>query len=670
MRKSGDFLLADFFDNTGGINYSDSPMRVNDSEATGGRNFEYALLGGFKKKKGAGAINSVADSALKTLGMGLHVTAGDTRTVIRYADRKIQNVDTATPTFTNLTEDTATAGTDILAASSTIPIVKAQFNTASLDVLWAAGGGMSKPYGVYSTTKVTKNGVPKPTGSFTATRVAAGGGVFASTGTYFYTVVYRKASTQALSNAALDVSATVTVATDKVTIDLTSLSNLDTTKYDKIYLYRSAVAGSSAFTTGDLVAQINSSTTTYDDTGTSIAAAQNVPRDNNTVLDNGELPSGTYKTLTVWKRRLVTASGSTLYLSDTIKPESWPGTNTITLPSGGPITGLAVLSFTTPTSTSIEEILCVFKERELWVVSGSSYTDWSLKFIDSVGTVAQSLIVAANGFLFWIDQRGVYMWEGSGKPIYCSRKIAPLFEPNGDIDKSNLAKGWGVYNRVNSQIVWVLSSLIYGTNLFSLKMDMRLTMPAVTTSAGMRTIDAVFIPDVLPVAMYGGDAFVPSSDEVFIAGDGTGKVYYLFNSNSDAGSGIDFQYETKYFDLGSPGVAKRFHKLIVWVSDSSDANLSIEFWTKYSSGVDEATTLTQPISRRVTDADWDSGYWDSAYWDNGASTYTQPLVFNLYSSTNATEGDCIKFRFRQADANAPVTVVGYTIVYSEIALRK
>lgn len=665
----GQFKAAHFFDNVGGINSADSPFKVQGTQATGGRNFEYTLTGGFRKIKGATKLNGSADSQLKTLGMGVHTTSSGTKTVIRASVRKIQSIDVSTGTIANLSDDTVSAATDILAAANTQVVTKSQFNSTSTNLLWLAGGGMSLPYGVYSATKVTKNGVAVPTGSFTATRSAAGTGAFASTGTYFYSVAFRKTSTQAISNAVLDVSATVSIVTDKVTIDLSSLSNVDTTLYDKVYIYRSAVSGVTGFTTGDLIAQVNSSTTTYDDLGSYISTAQNIPRAGNTLLDNSVLPSGTYNALTTWKRRLVTAAGSTLYISDVNKSESWPTGNYFTLPSGGPITGLAVISLTTATSSSIDELLVIFKEQELWVLTGSSSSDWALKFIDYVGCPNQNLVVNASGYLSWIDYRGVWMWSGSGKPIYASRLIGDFFKEDGDFDKSGLVYGWGEFFRNRDQIIWVVSDIVNGTNLVRIKMDTRLTLPQIQGGIGGSTVDAVFILDILNRAYYAGCTHFTGSEELLLCGDGAGYVYKDFTAFIDSSSAIDFRYETPYHDMGSPGVAKRYNKVIVWCEDSSDATLTLDFWTSYLNSLADSGTVTQQQSYQSSEAYWDLAYWDATNWDNTARSFNA-VVFNLDSQVVASEGDTIRLRFKQQEANAPVTIAGYTILYSEVATRK
>lgn len=666
QQQQGQFLQADFFGHDGGLNLTDSPFATPDDQATGGYNYEYALTGGIRKRFGHTKLNSVADTALRSVGFAKHISIAGVRTAIRCADKKIQAFDPVAYTFTSMSEDTLAAGTDFLATSNTVGVVNAVFATATTAVTWLAGGGMTSIYGAYSGTKVTKNGATPPTGAIT---VAAGAGSSSlQTGTYRYAVALRKTSTQAISNVALEQSVAVT-AGQNVTVTLSGLTGVDTTKYDKIYIYRSALGGAVGFTTGDLVTTVNTGTASYADTGTASASSVSVPRSSSTTLDNSELPSGTVKCMATWKRRLVAAIGNTLYFSDLNKSESWPTLNTITIPSAGDITGLAVISYSTVQTQ--DEILAVFKEGELWIVTGTALSDWALKFIDNTGCVAQPLIVAANGFLAWVDYRGIYLWDGSDKPIYASRMIEPLFGKGGDLDKSLLTLGWGAFFRKNNEIYWCLPHLVKGENKFMLKMDLRLSIPNVKEGLGGRVMDAVFIQDSLPFSLYSGGSYMPTGtfEEMFLSGDSSGFVYNLFDGFGDGSSGVDFSYETKYMDFGAKSTTKRFHKIIVWTEDSTDADLTLDFWTGYKSAEDEKTTQSQPASHQVTEALWDLAYWDSAYWEQTLRAFN-PIVFNLSSTQFGTEGDCLKLRFRQSDANAPITIAGFTVVYTLAGMRK
>lgn len=673
QQAQGDKLFATYLENTGGLNIADSPFTVGDGQATGGYNYDYTETGGFQKSLCPTSINSSANAQLKSLGLALRHTKAGVKSIIRAAGTKIQLTDLG-GTFTNLTEDTTAAGSDFLSSSSKQPVVDSMFSTPSTDILWLAGGGMSSIYGVVSGTKVSKNGVPAPTGEVDATETG-GGGEWATTGTYYYAVAYRKASTGALSNCSLDFSVTVSNAANSYIIDLSGLTNLDSTKYDKIYLYRSAVGGAEDFTAGDLVAQIDSTETSYTDTGSSISESEVVPRAGNTVLDNSELPSGTFECVTTWKQRLVTAYDSTIVLSDTNKPESWPSENTINVPSGGKITALAVISFT-PNAQSTDEYLAVFKETELWVVTGSNVDDWELKFVDYTGSLGPALIVSANGYLYFMDNRGAYLWDGVGKPIYISRPIEKLWGMNGTLDRSKLYYGRGVFFKRQNQVIWYLSDSLAGEQQYVLKLDLRLTLPRVETALGRRVIDGVFLQGKVNDPVYAAAAFVfPTSsnqEEVLITGDDAGFIYRQFYSTTGEGDAdYAFTYDTKYHDQGKPGLVKQYYQVVAWVENLGNWPIYLDYWTDYRSSSNNKNTASTVVNSNTAGdvALWDIAKWDQAEWD-GYVSRPKRIVFNLAAPPyNNNQGEVIKLRFRNENSDEPVTVYGYGISYAILGTR-
>lgn len=767
-RREGQFLAEDYFTNNGGLNTADSPFLVQASEATDGQNFDFLVPGGFKKRGGHLALNTVADSQLKTKGLGLWNKPDTARKPIRAAGVKLQVFDPSAFTFTSLSEDTSrtsmgtatitiaspgvvsftahglvatdpvvfttsgalptgiTAGTTyyvktVLTANTftitntpfgtvittsgsqsgthtlfkfttaffttntTQPVVFSMFNQPSTGVLWAAGGGASSIYGVYSTSKVTANGVVTPTGSISATP-GGSGGAFASAGYYRYAVAYHKASTGALGNADLFKEAHVTTTDQKVTIDVSTLSNLDTVKYDSIYIYRSSVSvaaqGNTEFTAGDLISILSSGTTTYLDNGSYVSTSELVPVADSTILDNSPLPSGTYRPLTTFKRRLVTAKGTTLYLSDTNKPESWPTIQTIDVPSGGEITALGIISLTSPLSTDTDEALIVHKQSECWILTGDGSLDtndvpnWSLKFVSNSGAVTQAAVVQAEGYIAWINYKGVFLWNGSGKPARASRKIWDKFQQSGDLDKSLLGVAFGIYSQKRNEIQWYVSSNALGEQLYVLKLDLTHTITGKQDGVGHEELDGVFTPDLLSTPFYGGMSFVLASDsidETIYFGDNAGFMYSGFTDTGDGATGstsIEMIYTTPYLYQETPGTAKKYNKVLLWVLDNGLYDIEMTFWSDYKNMDSEESSLTQAADPNpsVGNGVWDVGLWDVATFDSAVNRI-RPILFNLPATQNNAEGDCIRLSFSQTGSTQTPIIYGFTIYYSIIGLR-
>lgn len=746
QKQQGTLIQADFFNNAGGLNITDSPFQVENGQAVDGYNYEYLATGGITKRNGHSIINATPDTQLKSLGFWNYFTPGNTKTMLRAAGIHLQTMNPISGATTTVTDDKASPGSTTFSDQNT-QVVFSQFTNPTASIAWFAGGGQgSGVINGYIGPHYTQNGVEAPTGTLTLTTSASpiltttgnttlGSNIVPSlasvvgitpglavTGTdipantvvlsisgttvvlsqaatatttgstlnfygdlpdntiYYYALSLHKLTTTAQGNAALDtviLTGTSGLGTSGGnTVTLTwSIAGLDTTKYDKIFIYRSSVSGTTGFTSGDLVAQVASTTTTYTDTGLIQLTANDVPRAGNSLLDNSPLPAGTYKCLTTWKQRLVTATGSTLYISDLNKSESWPTVNYIQIPTGGPITALAIISYISPTTASTDELLVIFKEREMWTVSGTSNSDFALKFVDYVGCLVQPLAVFANGFLFFVDYRGIFLYDGTNKPVYISRLIEFDFSINGDLDLSKLAMGNGTFFRKQNEIVWFLSSSSLGEQKLTYKLDLRLSLPKVQQNFQGRIADAIFIKDSLTYPIYACESVLPNFsgtflNELMFAGDNAGDIFTMFsNGNGDGTSPIKFRHRTKIQDFGTIGTAKRYHKVIVWCRQSTTANLTLKYFVNYQTDDAHAASQSQSVGNQVTTPIWDQATWDSPYFDLNVFTYA-PLVFNLGNPTIGIEGDALTLEFQQEDFGAPMIIVGYSVLYSVTGLRK
>lgn len=667
--------LTHYFDNTGGLNITDSPFYAKDTQATGGYNFDYLKTGAISKILGRSTINAVADSQLRTLGVFVKFGSDGTKVLVRAGGTKIQSVDLDVGTFTNLASDAATPTTDFYASGTTTPVSGINFNTPAAEVLWLQGGDSTSLLG-FNGTNVTENGVPAPTGSFT-TSVGGSGGDWDATGSYFYALAVRKASTQTISNTALDVEAIIASTTQKVT--LTFPTGLDTTKFDEWVIYRSELSGGEFFTTGTLVAQVPSTDLTYlDDGATAIATAQVLPRADSPTDDHSVLPTATITGMAAFKRRMVAAQGSTIFVSLLDGPEYWPTDLRITLPYGGPIKALGIVGSEAELTGQSDEYLAIFQEGHMWMIAGtfiysssSGLYDFELRFVDSIGCSGQSVVVNANGFVAWVDFRGVYVWDGTGKPIYVSRLIEAWFDTDGDLDRTKFGLGFGAVFRKKNQIIWNLSHRTLGENSIQLKLDLRLTVPKFQKGLSQTIMEGTFLTDSIP-SLYGGSSFLPTTNnEQFIAGDNAGFLYKLYVSPSDPSGGIDFNYLTKDLLQDAPATDKRYKKVLAYVDQLDSVDITLNYWTSYKRGSTESSQVMANAGKVQGQpaALWDLAIWDQSLWDEYFPR-TKMVVFNLHAKENNVEGEAIRLEFVQSESNSPVVIHGFSILWEDKGLIK
>lgn len=675
-RRDGDYLVADFYLNSGGLNTASSPFAVEQDQATGGKNFDYRRKGGIRKRSGHAKINSVADASLRTLGLGVWDKPGEARTVIRATQEKLQAWDVDTGASTDLVQEASGGVTALYSSSITDPVNFKMFNTPTSGSLWGASKGFDGLWGVTSATITTPNGSHAPEGSVSAS-FASGAGTWDSAGLYYYAFTLVKTNTGAESNAGCETSVTTTTINDEVTLDLSALTLpvLEAGGYSQLKVYRSSVSGSTGFTAGVLATTIDISggvPASYVDTGTAEDVAVSVPRAFS-LLDNSTLDlDKSYAAITTFKQRLVVCSGSSVYISDSNKPESWPLLHRINLPSGGDITAAGVISRSYPGSDSIDEFLCIFKQSELWIIEGTgelnalSLPDWSLKYIDNSGCAAQALLVGADGNLAWVSHRGIHTWDGAGKPQYISEDIEDKFERGGTLDKSKLSLGHGFFSQSRNEIIWALSDKSEGDNKYCLKLDLR-QMKIRGGSKG------VFTPDVTTFEASAAIAFFRSGDaleESIIFGDNSGFLYNGFSATAEAGGDLTFEYFTPYIAPGGPTTPIRVTKIVAWVLDAGPYTLNLDLWSNYRYR-NEKSSRALPISPNLNQAGskWGQFEWGQAVWGANADQI-RSITFNPAPTNNSTEGDSIRLKFSQTGSTETVLLYGFSIYYTVLPTRK
>lgn len=665
-RQDGQFIAVDFFENTGGLETSNSPFLAHPECASGGFNFDYVQKGALRKRKGPLLLSAADGSA--TLGLGFYNDQNSIRDIIRYTAGGITVFNQSDWSSTPISHETPST-------ALTLPnrVVSTMFTSPTTNVLWCPNltQGLLGIYKTQTGYKLTKNGAADVSDGKLIASLSTGSGVFLATGTYRYTVTATKKS-GAEGNAALE--ATIDV-TDTSRIVLVTLTNtLDPNIYSKVSIYRSFVNGSALFTVGSLIAEITtiSPTITFNDTGASIVDNQLIPRVNSTIRDYSELPTGNVKAVTTFKGRLVTAIGSTLYLSEESNPEAWPTANRLPLQTGGDITALASVSFTTQFSSTTDEYLCIFKQNECWVLSGNSLDDWVLKKIDDSGVSHQALVTQANGFLTWLNYRGLFLWNGSDKPAYISQNFEDLFQKRGIIKKDAFSESFVLYCPTRNEVQWYLQDATQtDEHTFTLKLDLRLTQLGQEQTLVERKMQGVVTPDRYPIQLSAGVCFIPdpnAPDEQVLVSDIHGAIYLAYGATSDNTDTITFNYLTQNLDMGSRGHAKRYHKVVAWVKKTTALTLGLKWWVGYVPQSSAYGSRSESVTGTTNSLVWDSGDWDEKNWAN-SDTEIVPITFNLSSSGTNSEGDCIQLQFEESSKNEFI-LYGFTVYYTDMSLRK
>lgn len=245
----------------------------------------------------------------------------------------------------------------------------------------------------------------------------------------------------------------------------------------------------------------------------------------------GSPPNGT--TIATFKDRVYIASGSVVYYSDVANPENWPVSNkfNVGLNDGDEITAIK------PYFNS----LLIFKKNSIWQYDvDEDNKPLSLRPLAyGIGTESWRTIWIVNGVMHFTGRKGIYQFSGR-TPTKISFRVEDLFE---NITSPENFVGWEdgdmyhVYlGNVDGRQNVVLA---YDTVLDYFVYDDNLDVKSATT----------FINKDGILRQYFGDS--------------GGKVWLLWEGNSDADDGtsskeIEMEYESHLFQIGEPGSPVEF----------------------------------------------------------------------------------------------------------------
>jgi hypothetical protein len=176
--------------------------------------------------------------------------------------------------------------------------------------------------------------------------------------------------------------------------------------------------------------------------------------------------------------------------------------------------------------------------------------------------------------------------------------------------------------------------------------------------------------------VYAASSFIyPTSsnqEDVLVTGDDAGFLLRQFYSSAGVGANdYDFTYKTKFFDFGTPWTTKQYEKVIVYVENLGNWDLTLDYWTDFKTATANKSSVSITLNQNTaTDVGiWDIGYWDVAYWD-GYTPTVKPIVFNLNAAAfNNNQGKVLQLQFRNQNTNEPITIYGFGVMYSEIGVR-
>jgi hypothetical protein len=124
--------------------------------------------------------------------------------------------------------------------------------------------------------------------------------------------------------------------------------------------------------------------------------------------------------------------------------------------------------------------------------------------------------------------------------------------------------------------------------------------------------------------------------------------------------------------FGQPNAAKRINKVVAWVIDNGEYDFLMTYWSNYRNRAVDSDSVLATVNQGITDS---GALYGSAIWDTSTfssfSPKIKPVVFNVPSgSQNNGEGDSFRLRFQQIATTKTLTLLGFSVYYTDLSLRK
>lgn len=306
---------------------------------------------------------------------------------------------------------------------------------------------------------------------------------------------------------------------------------------------------------------------------------------------------------------------------------------------GQKITGIGIL----------DQWLVIFKERSIYILSGSGPADWKLSgtvnnlvnVANSVGCVSHRSIVQVGNDLWFMSQDGIRSLrknENGANPLYglVSGNIQGTID---SLNKGALSKTCATF--FNNKVYYAFPT---GSSSFNNKVavaDLRHFVDKVdnpyawTTYTGWSPgIWTVYEPSNTPNLYYG-------------EGDADSVVFQAETGTNDNSATIDFDIKDRMINLKEPSMRKTSRFIIAYAEESGDYDVEI------SSSTDGVTFVKHGDLNLLSGTVWNSGVWDTTTWGFGDRIRTK------FPIQRASER--IQMRFRNNAADQPVKILPYTL---------
>jgi hypothetical protein len=401
----------------------------------------------------------------------------------------------------------------------------------------------------------------------------------------------------------------------------------------------SAITGGLTFTVGS-EGQNLMSFVTFNNKVLGANGIENLWQYNGTTAANvaGSPPVGGI--LTTFQNFIFLAGNSTypyrLYFSNDGDETIWTNTDYFDIGDmTSPITGLSVLY----------GVLYVFTRKAIYSIRGYDRDTFTIDEISlSTGCAAHKSVVKVDNNLVWWSERGPYSFDGV-QVHYLGGKIQNIVV---EINYGRLAYIVAELYKAKNQVWFSVST---GSNSNNNKVICMTYIPTASEGSGITDENVSF-------AEYTGMAFNAMATERstteldrLYTGSYDGYIYKQDQGSHDNSAGIDFLVKTPPIDMGYHSQFKRFRFLRIFLKQSGNYNLNINYITDFGVGGASTTVVTSVLGSVSL---WGTMVFGTDPW--GGGSIIKPRI-SLKAS-----GHHLELIFSNANASQPIVIKGFSIL--------
>lgn len=407
---------------------------------------------------------------------------------------------------------------------------------------------------VVVTNGVTRNIVISPgtlttrllniTGPGSSVPTLASGGAGVLTGEYRYRVSFRIMSgTTVLTESPLsNIAGPITLSSNDV--DLSVIPTSGTSGVNARGIYRTTNGGADFFLLTTIADNV---TTTYTDNASDYDLAL-LPLAH--TLGNAPGVDGTdrLRLLASWKDRIWGSPANEpdkVYYTENRVVYAWGATQFVTVqPVGQDLVGVTGFA-------PRRDDLLVGKRRSLWIIRGiPPDTIQMIQIFEGPGPLSQAAFIVIHDIAYYLDEDGLYQVSGTGVENISADIVHPWFTTDTYFNRSLFNRAFMNWNPLLNTIELHLAA------------------------AGSSNVDRWVSFDLRTRKFLGPHltgAFTPTcsglmddanGQQVPIQGASNGHIYKENSSTlSDDGTAIDFDAQTKFHSMNTPGIEKYFGEL-------------------------------------------------------------------------------------------------------------